>query len=64
MGFRGISAVKNPTASTRDTCVIPGSGRAPVKGNNDISVFLSWKSYAQRSPVGCNPWGQKESDTT
>ena len=64
MGFPGISVVKNPTASARDACLIPGSGRAPGKGNDDTSGFLPWKFCAQRSPVGYNPWGQKESDMT
>ena len=28
------------------------------------SSTLAWKSYGQRSLVGCSPWGRKESDTT
>ena len=27
-------------------------------------VFLSGKFHGQRSLVGCNPWGHKESDRT
>ena len=27
-------------------------------------VLLPGKSYGQRSPVGCSPWGCEESDTT
>ena len=27
-------------------------------------VFLPGKSSGQRSLLGCNPWGRKESDTT
>ena len=26
-------------------------------------VFLPGESHGQRSPVGCSPWGRKESDT-
>ena len=32
-GFPGGSVVKNPPANARDAGSIPGSGRAPVKGN-------------------------------
>ena len=64
MDFPSVSAVKNLTAIARDACLIPGSERAPGKGNDDTSVFLPWKSYAQRGLVGYSPWGQKESDTT
>ena len=28
------------------------------------SIFLSGESHEQRSLVGCDPWGHKESDTT
>ena len=27
-------------------------------------ILLSGKSHAQRSLVGCSPWGREESDTT
>ena len=27
-------------------------------------VFLPGESLVQKSPVGCSPWGHKESDTT
>ena len=32
-GFPGGLVVKNPPANARDAGSIPGSGRAPVKGN-------------------------------
>ena len=28
------------------------------------SSILAWKFHGQRSLVGCNPWGCKESDVT
>ena len=40
-----------------DTGSVPGLGRLPGEG------FLSGDSQGQRSLVGCNPWGHKESDT-
>ena len=27
-------------------------------------VLLPGKSHGRRNPVGCRPWGRKESDTT
>ena len=62
------SVVKPPPASagdTRDTGLIPGSGRSLGGGNgNPTLVFLSWESHGLRSLVGYSPWGHKESDTT
>ena len=59
---------KSPTASardTRDSGLIPGSGRSPGEGNgNPLWYFLPGKFHGQRSLVGYSPWGHKESDTT
>ena len=37
-----------------------GSG----EGDGSTPVLLPGKSYGQRSPEGCSPWGREESDTT
>ena len=31
--------VKNPPANTRDTCLIPGSGRSPVGGTGSLLQY-------------------------
>ena len=67
-GFPDGTAVKNPPASagdTRDTGLIPGSGRSPGKGNGNLFQY-SWhgKFHGQRSLVGYSPCGCKESDTS
>ena len=36
----------------------------PLEKETATPVFLPGKSHGQRSLVGCNPWGHKESDTT
>ena len=43
---------------------IPGLGRSLGEGNGKPTpVFLTGKSYGERSLVGCSPWGHKELDT-
>ena len=60
--------VKNPLANAgdiRDMGSIPGSGRSTGEGNgNPTPVFLPGEFPGQRSLVGYNPWGHKESDMT
>ena len=44
---------------------IPGLGRSPGGGVwQPTPVFLLGKSHGQKSLVGYNPWGHKESDMT
>ena len=60
--------VKNPPVNAedvRDAGSIPGSGRSPGVGNGNLLQYPCLeKSRGQRSLVGYNPWGHKESDTT
>ena len=67
-GFPGSSVVRNLPANVwdeGDAGSISGSGRLPGEGNvNSLPVFFPGKFHGQRSPVGCIPWGCKESDTT
>ena len=56
--------VKNPPANAGDMGSIPGSGRSPGKGNGNPLLYSCLRISWQRSLVGYNPWGCKESDTT
>ena len=60
--------VKNLPANIgdiRDMVFIPGLGRFPWgRKQQPTPLFLPGKSHGQRSPVGYNPWGHKESDMT
>ena len=59
------SVAKNLPSNAEDTGWIPESGRSPRGGHgNSLQVFLSEKSYGQKSLVGYSPWGCKESDIT
>ena len=68
MGFLDGSIGKESTChagDTGDVGSIPGSRRTPERGKcQPTPVFLSEKSYGQRSLVGYSPKGCKESDTT
>ena len=45
---------------TRDTGLIPESGRSPGGGNgNPLPVFLSGKLHGQMSLAGYSPWGHR-----
>ena len=68
--FPGETVVKNPW-DTGDMGLIPGSGRSPGVGNDNLprNVFLPGKFLGQRSLVAtwgikCSPWGYKELDAT
>ena len=56
--------VKNPpnyAGDSRDTGLIPGSGRFPWSRKWQLApVFLLGKFHGQRSLVGYSPWGGKE----
>ena len=50
---------------TRDTGMIPRSGRSPGEGEwVPTPVFLHGESHGERSLAGYSPWSHKESDTT
>ena len=53
MGFPDSPVVKNPPTNagdSRDTGLIPGSGRSPGGGNGNL---------LQRHLVGYSPWSQR-----
>ena len=63
--------VKNPLTSVGDLGSIPGLGISPGEGNGNPlqcpfleNLMDRGESHGQRSLVGCNPWGHKESGTT
>ena len=71
--------VKNLTATAEDirgVGLIPGSGRSPGgraelprkipwrRAELPTPVYLPEESHGQRSLMGYNPWGHKESDMT
>ena len=58
-GFPGSSVVKNPPAIAGDMGLIPGSGRSS-RGGYGNPLQYSWLG----NPVGHNPWGWEESDST
>ena len=60
----GGSEGKESACNVGDPCLIPGSGRFPGEEWLPTAVFLPGESHGQRSLVGYNPWGCKESDTT
>ena len=48
-----------------DLGLIPGLGRSRGAGHgNPLHYFCLENPHGQRSSVGYNPWGPKESDTT
>ena len=56
--------VKNLSANTGDLGLIPGSGKSPGEGNGTPVQYSCLENSMDRSLVGYNPWGCKESDTT
>ena len=44
--------------------MICGLGRSPEGGHDNPLQHSCLNPYGQRSLVGYNPWGRKESDTT
>ena len=64
-GFPGGSDGEESSCSAGDPGSIPGLGRSPGEENgNPLQDPCLEKSHGQRSLVGCNPWGSKESGTT
>ena len=64
-GFPSGSAGKESACNVGDLGLIPGFGKTPWRREWQLTpVFLPGKSYGQRSPAGCSPWGLKDSDMT
>ena len=56
--------VKNLAANEGDPGSVPGTGRSLGEGNGDPLQYSGLENPpGQRSLVGYNPWGRKESDT-
>ena len=62
-----VLVTKNPPANAGDMRgrFDPWMGKIPWSRKwQPTAVYLPEKSHGQRSQVGYNPWGRKESDTT
>ena len=65
MGFPGSSDGKESTCNAGDPGLIPGPGRFPREGYGNPPQYSCLENpYGQRSLLGYNPWGHKESDMT
>ena len=65
MGFPGGSNSKESACNAGDLDSIPRLGRSPGGGHgNPLQCSCLENPPGQRSLVGCNPWGLKESDMT
>ena len=64
MGFLGCSEGKEFACYAGNPGSIPGSGRYLGEGNGYPLQVLPGELHIQRSLVGYNPWGLKESDMT
>ena len=65
MDFSGGTMVKNLPANAGDMGSIPGWGRSPGEGNDNLPQYsMPGKSHGQRSLAGYSLWGHKESDVT
>ena len=65
MGFPGGSDSKESACNAGDLDSIPRLGRSPGGGHgNPLQCSCLENPPGQRSLVGCNPWGRKESDMT
>ena len=65
LGFPGGSVSKESLCSAGDLGSIPGLGRSPGgEHGKPLENSCLENPHGQRSLVGCNPWGHKESDTT
>ena len=54
------SAVKNPPANAGDTGSIPGSGRSPGEGNDNLlPCILAWEIPWIEKQAGYSLWGFK-----
>ena len=65
MGSPGVSVLKNSPASSRDTCLIPGLGRAPEEGNGNPLQYSCLGNLTDRGAWRATVHGlTKELDTT
>ena len=65
MGFPGGSDGKESACNMGDLGSIPGLGRSAGEGHgNPLQYYGLENPRGQRSLVGYNSWGHKESDTT
>ena len=65
LGFPGGSDSKGAACSAGHLVSIPGFGKIPWRREwLPTSIFLPGEFYGQRSLMGYNPCGLKESDTT
>ena len=66
-GFPGSSVVKkkkkNPPANTRDTGLIPGSGRSPGKGNGNPLQYSSLRNPMDKGASCATVHGVAKSQT-
>ena len=53
-----------PAGDVRDTDSIPGSGKSPGEGNDNLQYSCLENPHGQRSLEGYSPWGRKELDRT
>ena len=65
LGLPCGSNSKEFACSAEDMYLIRGSGSYPREGKATHSSILAWETpLTERSLVGYNPWGCKESDVT
>ena len=64
-GFPGGSVSKEFACNDGDLGLIPGLKRSPGGGHGNPLQYSGLENpHGQKSLVGCNPWGHKESDMT
>ena len=64
-GFPGGSVSKEFACNAGDLGLIPGLKRSPGGGHGNPLQYSGLENpHGQKSLVGCNPWGHKESDMT
>jgi len=60
MDFPSGLVVKNPPANSGDVGLIPGLGRSPGEGNDNLLQYSCLENFMdRRSLVGYSPWGHK-----
>ena len=62
--FPGGSEGKESACNAGDLCSIPGLGRSSGEGNGNLIQYSCLENPMDRGPVGYNPWGLKDLDTT
>ena len=63
MGFSGGTVVKNPPDNAEDVGLIPGSGRAPGKGNGKPVQYSCLENPMDRGAWWATVHGVAESQT-